>query len=618
MVVKDRLRPYQLAHHDHAVAALDDGQSPVLSLFTGAGKTFTADAIIESRQTETLWLADTSDLVKQGAAEAVCIGLWLARATWNLLKRWCAKRRKRGETGDAIDELEAALQRKNPDKDYYRGGLECRTYAWLTTQLRSHRGSLPGRWKLVVCDEGDLAVATKTAEALKLIGCQKLCLTATPFRGDDRPLGELFDGLVKLTPSELAEVGLAGETKPRCMTVRDGIALDWLTDARVFRLTFEEYGNPGSYINTPEHRAHLWRAWEDKAGGRITLAVFGNIDDAEDFAETGRQLFGADICQAVHMRSRHTLADFKAGKFTVAATVAKAYRGIDHPPVSALLFAVDTKSLNRQFQFLGRGLRQSKATGKEDCVVIVASGAYDNLPMTLFDSIQGPIKDPETITEAGNGLGVDADDDEMPTVTELCSRLEEVRLWRRRVAAVKTLPWVTADGALVLCLRRRGEMWRRSSPELLIVRLASWSEKVCVVQRLWHDRCGRPDLELIIGSLKEPDAVVHAEHFAADHGWRQEEPGDVRGWFRRWVSDTAAPSPGLLRNLYWHWLWSSRQSMDLKKTAAAMVRWHLGETDDSTIGGLAARARAEAPIPATHGEAVKRHRSLIACGALNP
>jgi superfamily II DNA or RNA helicase len=617
MAVKDRLRPYQLAHHDHAVAALDEGQSPVLSLFTGAGKTFTAASIIEAMQRDTLWLADTSELVRQGAAELVRVGLWLARPTWNLLNRWCKKRRKKGEEGKALDELEAALERKHPDKDYYRGGVECRTYAWLTTQLRSHRGSLPGRWKLAVCDEGDLAVATKTAEALQLIGCQKLCLTATPFRGDEKPLGTVFDGLVKLTPEELAEVGLPGETEPRCMTVRDGIELGWLTDARVFRLTFLEYGNPGAYIDTPEHREHLWRAWEDRAKDRITIAVFGNIDDAEAFAETGRQLFGPDTCQAVHMRSVHTLADFKAGKFKVAATVAMAYRGIDYPPVSALLFAVDTKSLNRQFQFLGRGLRL--AEGKDECRVIVASGAYDDLPMTLFDSIQGPIKDPETITEAGGGIGVDGDDDELPTVTELCSRLEEVRLWRRRVANVKTLPWVTVDGAYVLPLRRPGEDRRKTSKaELVVVRMASWSNQVCVVQHLWHDKSGRPELHLVVGSLREPDAIVQAENYIRqDCGWRDCEPGEVRNWFRRWVADTAAPSPGLLHNLYWHWLWSSRQAMDLKETTTAMVRWHLGEIPDSSIGRLAEHARREMPIPATHGEAVKRQRSLVARGELH-
>ncbi len=617
MAVKDRLRPYQLAHHRHACTALEDGKSPVLSLFTGAGKTFTALSIVEPGQSRTLWLADTSELVRQGAAEAVGVGLWLARPTWYLLSRWCKKRRKRGEAGPVLDDLEAALKRKDPEKDYYRGGLECRTYAWLTTQLRSHRGSLPGRWDLVVCDEGDLAVATKTAEALGVVGAQKLCLTATPFRGDEKPLGAVFDDLIKLDPSELEEVGLRGETEPRCMTVRDGIDLGWLTDARLFRLTFEEYGNPGAYIDTPEHREHLWRAWEEKARDRITIAVFGNIDDAESFAAHGRQLYGEDVCQAVHMRSHHTLADFKAGRFKVAATVAMAYRGIDHPPVSALLFAVDTKSLNRQFQFLGRGLRLHD--GKEDCVVIVASGAYDDLPMTLFDSIQGPIEDPETITESSGGLGSDFDDDEFPTVTDLCSRLEEIRLWRRRVAAVKTLPWVLSDSALALALRRPGETGRKSKAELVIVKVASWNPDVCVVQHLWHDRSGRPELRLIIGGVLETDAIVRAEAFAQDYEWRQEEePADVRSWYRRWVADTAPPSDGLIQNLYWHWLWSSRRSMNLSEAAKAMVRWHRGEIPDHEIGSLADLARAQVPIPATHGEAVKRQRLLIARGELRP
>ena len=58
--------------------------------------------------------------------------------------------------------------------------------------------------------------------------------------------------------------------------------------------------------------------------------------------------------------------------------------------------------------------------------------------------------------------------------------------------------------------------------------------------------------------------------------------------------------------------------MNLKETTRAMVRWHLGEVPDSSIGSLAARARAETPIPATHGEAVKRQRSLVARGELQP
>lgn len=565
MPVRDRLRPYQEIHCAHARKLLSRGQSCLISAFTAFGKTFTGLAIIEDVAPRTLWLADTTELTSQNAEEAARAAIPLAKPTFINLRRKLKKRAARdGETLD--DTSYRFLRRVGPDAHGYAGGLECRTYAWIATQLRNKGFSwLRGRWDILVCDEADLAMAPKFSEAILAVSAKLLGLTATPFRTDKQPLAALFGTLIRLEPPELASIGLRGEERARCMTVVDGISLGWLVDCLSYRIVFEEGGQREPYVNTEDHRRKTWEQWELKAKDRITIVVLDNIEAADDFAATGCAMFGPDHCRAVHMRSTSTLEDFKQGRFQAAATVAMAYRGINHPPVSALLFLCETKSLPRQFQFLGRGLRLSPDTGKEDCIILVASSkSYRDLDLTLFDSIQGPMEEPETLTEGGGGLEPQ-EPDELPSLSNIIARMEQIRLWRQRVAACRTLPWVVVDGAAAIPFSFAGDRF-------VVVELCAWSSSRCIVREIWWETTWLTGMYVVATNVEEPTAFALAEQFLSGLPLLLEAPeADVRKAVRRWWSMSGPPKQSVVEEL-------GRLEIKVPRTHGEAVlelrRWH--------------------------------------------
>ncbi|KAK0541397.1 putative ATP-dependent helicase IRC3 [Tilletia horrida] len=163
-------------------------------------------------------------------------------------------------------------------------------------------------------------------------------------------------------------------------------------------------------MNTRAINQVIVRTWLDRAGitstststseageaaaprkmRRTTLIFAVNVAHVIDLTQAFRDA-GVDA-RYVHGGQRPALReevirDFAEGKFPVLVNCAVLTEGADIPPIDCLILARPTRSRNVFMQMLGRGLRLSPGTNKEDCLVLDVVGATERGVMctpTLF------------------------------------------------------------------------------------------------------------------------------------------------------------------------------------------------------------------------------------------
>ncbi|GAA6042342.1 hypothetical protein JCM8097_003857 [Rhodosporidiobolus ruineniae] len=120
-------------------------------------------------------------------------------------------------------------------------------------------------------------------------------------------------------------------------------------------------------------------AWEAKAKDRRSTLVFAvNIAHVISLTNEFRSR-GIDarfVYEATKQKEREELYKaFRDGEFPVLVNCSILTEGVDMPHVDAILLTRPTKSQNLFLQMLGRGLRLSPGTGKEDCLLIDLVGS---------------------------------------------------------------------------------------------------------------------------------------------------------------------------------------------------------------------------------------------------
>jgi len=123
---------------------------------------------------------------------------------------------------------------------------------------------------------------------------------------------------------------------------------------------------------------------------RSTLVFAVNVAHVMDLTQAFRDA-GVDA-RYVHGGQRpgfreQVIRDFEKGLFPVLVNCAVLTEGADIPPIDCLILARPTRSRNLFMQMLGRGLRLSPSSGKEDCLVLDVVGATERGVMctpTLF------------------------------------------------------------------------------------------------------------------------------------------------------------------------------------------------------------------------------------------
>lgn len=228
--------------------------------------------------------------------------------------------------------------------------------------------------ELIVIDEADLARASSYEKILKEYPeAHVLGLTATPWRGDGKGLGHLFEAsVVAATPRSLMDVGHLVEA--------DGYVFEPL-DLEGVKTTAgdydaEEQGRRATHTADGARLAgDIVREYLARAAGRRAIAFCVNIEHSKMLAE---QFVAAGV-PAEHIEGESEdregiLRRLREGTTHVVTNCQVLTRGVDIPAVEVVILARATKSVSLYLQMVGRGLRPSPATGKARALILDHAG----------------------------------------------------------------------------------------------------------------------------------------------------------------------------------------------------------------------------------------------------
>lgn len=127
-------------------------------------------------------------------------------------------------------------------------------------------------------------------------------------------------------------------------------------------------------VNTDYRNDLIVKAWTELANDRKhTLMFCSGIDHSSDLAKefNANGISCGSIDNTLNPTDREkVLKDFKSGKIKVLCNVGILTTGFDFQPIDCIAYARPTKSKILFTQILGRGLRLSPETNKEDCLVL--------------------------------------------------------------------------------------------------------------------------------------------------------------------------------------------------------------------------------------------------------
>ncbi|MGE0571840.1 MAG: DEAD/DEAH box helicase [Dehalococcoidia bacterium] len=341
------LRDYQVEAVDAIWSANLRGSGSALALLaTGLGKTRVAAEIIHrwldsSPGDEVLVLAHTVDLVAQ-----------LERALWRYLERDVHTHQLHGS-----------------EKPVYAGGVTVATQQ--SVQASDIAAIHEGRYGLVVVDEAHHAPADGYASVIQVLAPRFLLgLTATPWRGDQRQLAEIFgDPVFTMGIVEGMQRGFLAEIDYR-MLMDD---IDWQAVPAMTRekMTVRDLNKR---LFVPERDESVLEKIVEHMNrlARPKVLVFTrSIVHAEMIAGSLRSL-GVDAA-CIHSRKGRVEIAASLHRFSVLeraalVTVDMLNEGIDLPDANMIVFLRVTHSRRIFIQQLGRGLRL--APGKESVIVL--------------------------------------------------------------------------------------------------------------------------------------------------------------------------------------------------------------------------------------------------------
>ena len=329
-------RPYQ----EQAIDAINSkimygSDRGLLLMATGLGKTRVAAGVIEQ------WINDRPGNEILVIAPSLNLVPQLEASLWPYLPKTVATHILVGS-----------------EKPSFQGGV---TVA--TVQSMLNRGSEDReRFGLVVVDEAHHAPADGYRRLLSDLAPQfVLGMTATPWRGDERRLEDIFgDPTYTVSIVEGMQLGYLAAVDYRMMV--DTIDWDWVRENLHSSLSIKEL-NPRLFIPerdealVSEIRQHL-----DQISDPRAVVFCRSIDHAN--AIPRRLKAEGFAVHAIHSRldrfvTTKVLRDFRAGDVPIIVTVDMLNEGIDIPDVNFIAFLRVTHSRRIFVQQLGRGLRLS-------------------------------------------------------------------------------------------------------------------------------------------------------------------------------------------------------------------------------------------------------------------
>lgn len=323
------LRDYQQrAVRDLRQAYASGKRAPVLVLPTAGGKTIVASEIIRlsiAKRNRVLFAVPRIELLNQAVAKLAVAGITDVRT------------------------IQAANDIGNAAAPVIIGSIPTlTTKRWLASPVTAD---------LVIVDECHHGKARTHEQFLSLYKTSKLLgLTATPARGDDRALGDLFDAIV---------VGA---------TVKELMALGALAPCKLLA--------PPRIMNTRELAQDPVDAYERYVPGQKTIVFAGTVEQARQLSERFNQRGHSSKWLCAESRDREeVLAAYSRREFAVLVNVSLFVEGYDDPSIESAIFARRFTHVGSYLQAIGRVLRpfpgKSHATIVDLCGSALVHGTPD-------------------------------------------------------------------------------------------------------------------------------------------------------------------------------------------------------------------------------------------------
>ena len=329
-------RPYQ----EQAIEAVNSkimygGNRGLLLMATGLGKTRVAAGVIEQ------WINDRPGNEILVIAPSLALVPQLEASLWPYLPKSVATHVLVGS-----------------EKPSFQGGVTVATVQSMLNRSAEDRG----RFGLVVVDEAHHAPADGYRQLLAELAPQfVLGMTATPWRGDERRLEDIFgDPTYTVSIVEGMQLGYLAAVDYRMMV--DTIDWDWVRENLNSSLSIRELNRRLFIPERDEALVSKVRQHLDQMPDPRAVIFCRSIDHAEAIA--GRLQAEGFAVHAIHSRldrfeTTEILRDFRAGDVPIIVTVDMLNEGIDIPDVNLIAFLRVTHSRRIFVQQLGRGLRLS-------------------------------------------------------------------------------------------------------------------------------------------------------------------------------------------------------------------------------------------------------------------
>lgn len=342
------LRPYQERVVTRALADLDEVESTLCVLPTGAGKTIILSAIGgRFKGRPVLVLQHRDELVDQNRAKFERVNPGMATSEWTATqKRWA----NHGATFAMIQTL----------------------VKWLE--------SMPA-FALIIIDEAHHARAATYRRILEVARRKNpevrvLGMTATPNRADKKGLGVVFQRVADVvTIGELIARGYLVE--PRAFVLDVGVSDD-LRAVRKTKIGEYDMAEVAKAIDATPVTDRVIALWREKAGTRRTVVFCATKDHAlhvtAAFVSAGvRALCVTD--DTARGERKAIMRAIDRGEAQVLVNVGVATEGFDCPPISCVVLLRPSSFQSTLIQMIGRGLRpvnpiEHPGIIKSDCIVL--------------------------------------------------------------------------------------------------------------------------------------------------------------------------------------------------------------------------------------------------------
>lgn len=314
-------------YQEDALAAAQAGiaageHSQLVVMATGLGKTVVFAHLIQRAPGPVLVVAHREELIEQAARTIEAL------------------------TGEVVEIEQAA-------NESWKARIVVGSVQSLRREARLQRIG-KGRFSLIVVDEAHHATAESYRRVMEFFDCPLVGVTATPDRGDERALGQVFDRVAF------------------SMDIQDGIEQGWLVPFQGHRVVLDSIkldlvGVSAGDLQQGELDEAMVQSVEGIANetaklsdGRQSIAFFPGVRSAE-LAARSYEKRGIPACVVSggtpKDERRQLISDFRRGVYRILCNCQVATEGFDVPEVSCIIQGRPTLSRALYTQMIGRGGR---------------------------------------------------------------------------------------------------------------------------------------------------------------------------------------------------------------------------------------------------------------------